>query len=640
MSNLALSSATKENPLAYGISYVDLLEGKKWDLSRRKWSVELYQAANPYLISQYPDEYARSVVMMKPTQIGMSTLSIVKMFHFADNFPARVMYILPRQQDYLDFVTTRVDPMIKRSARLSALLGSPDSTRAKQFGQSYLFFMESTVEPRMMPADALFMDEVDLCNPDNLGTAQNRLDDSKWKLKFWLSTPTIPNYGVHSRYLQSDMRTWLIRCKGCGFWQPVEWESNLKVYGADDAPEKVQLECVKCAKVIDMETIQAGKWVAERPDRSKDIVGYHVSQLMVHDVATVYKAYLDPETTTLEFWRKRLGKPYELAGGSVSREDILGACYDDTLYLEPAYDGKSTYFMGVDQGNELQVVIAKTEPNSRRLKVIHIEFVPYSAEVADNNSGFNRIANLIRQYRVKTAVIDADPNRHSVRALQQIFPGTVFLADYLNIKTRVEKITGRIGKMEGVTIGLKVNRTEGLDYLMQTIRDGLWQLPTTAGGAIPTMVENLISHVTALKRDVEEKRTPSGMEQEAVWRTIRPDHLAHSMLFLKLGVDMRRANSGKIAIIGTGPSATAVEQPTEDATLKVMALLAEVPQVQVQEFLKDPESLAIPFPLSHKLPKALEEFSKEDVFWVLRHIATFGNAPIPKTREERILRFS
>ncbi|MCK5613361.1 phage terminase large subunit family protein, partial [Candidatus Pacearchaeota archaeon] len=323
-----LGLLTQQDPLAYGITHIDLLQGRLWEVEPRAWIKEIYQEVNPWILENDPVDKARQMVLMKPTQVGMSTMAAVRMFHFADNWPVRVIYMLPRQQDYIDFVTTRIDPMIASSDRLKSLLGIPDSTRAKQLGDSYLFFMESTVEPRMMPADALMVDELDLSDPANVGTALNRLDDSNWQLIYYFSTPTLPNYGIHGRYLLSDMRKWLVKCPSCNEWQELDWEVNLRVIGSLENPQDVFLGCTQCNHRIDLETIQKGQWVPEKPSKSKDSIGFHISQMMVHPIETLYKHWLDPQQTIIEFYRKRLGKPYELVGGSVTREDFLIAAFD------------------------------------------------------------------------------------------------------------------------------------------------------------------------------------------------------------------------------------------------------------------------------------------------------------------------
>ena len=639
--NSDIARLIQQDPLAYGIAHIDLLQNRLWEVETRAWIKEIYKEVNPWDIENHPVGQARQLIIMKPTQVGMTTLAAVKMFHFADNWPVRIIYMLPRQQDYIDFVTTRIDPMIQSSERLSGLLGIPDSTRAKQLGDSYLFFMESTVEPRMMPADAIMIDELDLSDPANVATALNRLDDSNWKLKFYFSTPTLPNYGIHGRYLLSDMRHWLIPCNVCNEWQELDWEQNLRYTGRMEKPTEVWLGCIKCDHHFILPEIQKGAWVAEHPDRSQVSIGFHISQLMIHPIEELYQHWLDPEQTITEFYRKRLGKPYELAGGSVTREDFLTTCFTDPYLEEIAHDGRSRYFMGVDQGNELQVIIAKLEPGQQAPKVVRIELVPFDDPDA-NSAGFRRVEKLMRLFKIRRAVMDADPNRHSVRALQGRMPGRVIMADYTSTKQRF-----LFNKAGGVIKDIGINRSESFDDVMESIRDGYWSLPGNPPLLSPG-VETLISHVTALKRDIEERRTASGMVKKVVWRQLRPAHLAHSLLYLKIAIEIDTGSHHKIVLIGKPEQENEVVSdetseywPKPKTIAGIVPRLAEVPQEQAQLYFErvlqgtfNVESL--PMPLKHKLKLlAKEEYSMEDVEWVLSRIASFGNAPIPTSPAEK-----
>ena len=141
MDQAKINNLSLKDILSYGIFHVDLLENKEWAVETRSWIKDIYAGINPYDIEENPVGQPRRMVIQKSTQCGMTTMAAVRMFHFADFWSIRSIYMLPRQQDYLDFVTTRIDPMISSSERLSGLLGTPDSTRAKKFGASYLFFM-------------------------------------------------------------------------------------------------------------------------------------------------------------------------------------------------------------------------------------------------------------------------------------------------------------------------------------------------------------------------------------------------------------------------------------------------------------------------------------------------------------------
>jgi hypothetical protein len=611
-----LSSLCKSDPLAFAITHVDLLDGKSWSINDRKWIIEPYAALNPAVIEKGPLGKARRVVIEKSTQAGISTLSLAKALHFMAYWSVRVMYMLPRQKDLSDFSATRFDPIIKNSPFLKSIKGNPDSVYTKKIGNSYMFFLEGSVEPRSMPADSLFLDEYDLCNPIHAATAINRLDASPWKMVTYLSTPTLPAAGIDALYHASDMRRWVVPCPHCGAKQQLDWDLNLRVIGSQVSPEKVYYACVKCEKEITLQNIQEGAWVAEKPALSGDMIGYHISQMMTTTAWDLYKLFRDPDTRLAEFYRKRLGKPYTLTGGSIERDDFYVNCFDEEYDMDSVYDGESTYYMAVDQGNQLQVIVGKIEKNRRRKKIVHIELIPFDV-------GFKRVAQLIQVYHVKRCLIDGEPNRHPVRDLQIQFPSRVLLTDYIETQ-KVQYRALKDGKQK-ILSRVYINRTMGFDALADAIKRGEFLLPGTPSRIHP-MVDLLIDHCTAIRRDIEKRRTSGGEVEVAVWRNLRADHFAHCMLYLNIAVEVDNGNNFKVKQIGASAGdaedeVSAAQTPDQEMIINITILLAEVPHAQLKEFMAAKgAAYEIPFPLSYKLAKACNKFDDTDIMFVINSI--------------------
>ena len=538
---LELNSLAQRNPLAFGISYVDLLDGKQWSIADRKWAIEPYQALNPYEVEKSPVGKAHRMAITKSTQAGISTMSIVKALHFMSYWSVRIGYMLPRTKDLNDFASTRLDPVVRNSEFLTKLKHPyPDNNSTKALGSSYLFFMEGTVEPRSMPMDALYLDEVDLCNPEHVGTALNRLDASSWKLVTYLSTPTLPNFGIDALYDASDQREWIIECPHCGNKQVMDWEKHLRIEGPVQEPTDVWFVCEHCDGRLTVEDMQDGEWVPMFPSRSDDMLGYHISQIYTTGAKELYRHFRDPNQTIAEFYRKRLGRPYSMAGGSLSRDDFLVNCFMEPYEPEPWSDGKSRYYMGVDQGNQLQLVVAKIPPGKRQPQVVHIEIVPFE-------QGFDRVGQLIRLYKPRRVVIDGDPNRHPVKKLSDEFPGRVLMADYVEGQHERYKVKKADGKRHNTNVS--INRTENFDDLVASVKKGRFALPGTPPRLSP-QVELLIDQCTAIKRDIEKRKTPSGEIEVGVWRKLRADHLAHALGYCSVAIDSEMGHGFRIKIIG------------------------------------------------------------------------------------------
>ena len=292
--------------------------------------------------------------------------------------------------------------------------------------------------------------------------------------------------------------------------------------------------------------------------------------------------------------------------------------------------------MGVDQGNELQVLIGKKSKDSGVIKIVHAELIPMET-VDGSPAGFDKVAKLMKIYDIKKAVIDGNPNRHPVRRLQMENLGRVIIADYVNIKTRLEKKNGKTDKDKNVIVSLSLNRTLTLDDLMQTIRDGEWRMFGSTSN-LPPIIETVISQVTALKRDIEPQKKPGGIiENVPVWRKLRPEHFAHAMSYLHAAVEITSGRRGRVVVIGSGGQEEEIKVsediPPKNVLDVLLPILSQVRQEQAQLYFElankkeiDPDKF--PQPLRHCYNKAIEVADIKHIEWIIGQIALYDNKPI------------
>ena len=331
----------------------------------------------------------------------------------------------PALKDISDFTTTRLNPTLAASDFLRSRAHQfPDNVSTKAIANSYLFMMEGSVEPRSMPMDALYLDEVDLCNPDHVGTAVNRLDASNWKIITYLSTPTLPNTGIDAAFQNSDQREWVVSCPHCDHKQIMDWDRHLRLRGPSSDPERSGLPVRSVKGILTVQDMQDGAWIPQVPSKSKDLVGYHISQIYTTPAGS-------STATTVTRTRPLPSSTASVSVGLTRWPVVLSTAMisSSTASIEPyamelMHDGDSTYYMGCDQGNQLQLVIAKVPKGKSNPKIVYIELVPFE-------KGFDRVAELMQVFKIKRAVIDGDPNRHPVKKLQEQFPGRVLMADYI-----------------------------------------------------------------------------------------------------------------------------------------------------------------------------------------------------------------
>ena len=147
-----------------------------------------------------------------------------------------------------------------------------------------------------IPVDRIVFDEVDEMDPAMIDLALERLSHSKVKEEAYLSTPSIPDFGIDKLYNEADQRVWMISCEHCGAETCLELEFPSCLLELPTG--QVIRACKKCQKEI---FPRNGHWVAQYPQRSKDLVGWWISQLnsAYVDPGKILKAFRDPPNRNL-----------------------------------------------------------------------------------------------------------------------------------------------------------------------------------------------------------------------------------------------------------------------------------------------------------------------------------------------------
>lgn len=508
-----LAQLEPSSPMVWAIRNVRLPKGAPWDFTHRAWQSQIF------------DDPARKLVIIKPTQIGMTTIALTKMLHYATYNSVRAMYTLPRQDDVYDLVNGRLERMFMDSPMLASYIGSVDNVRLKTYGRSYLHFMESSVPPRMLDVDVLINDEVDISNQDHLEQYIARLDASEFGIHTRLSTPTITNFGIDAIYRESTQNVWYVKCERCNHEQELTWEGNVAIRGSD-----AWLLCERCGKQLTPETVQAGRWIPSSP--SREIVGYSISQLMVTSIP-LSRLVSDFKTMrTKNFYNLRLGKPYTPAIGGMSRDAIIQNCFVSEHTKENTGGG---YFIGADQGNDIHVVVAKVEED--KVKIVHMEVIPLE-------EGFDRLQTLAYRYGVRKMVLDGLPNRHSALSLAKSFKSN-------QVRVAFYSPSDRVYKESPSEPQVNINRTMAFDVMQDAINTGRLQFYGTRT-SLDTITRLAMSHISNMRRDEVISHTAIGGEKvEIAWVNTGADHFAHAISYLLVAVDSSSQPTGfRVATVG------------------------------------------------------------------------------------------
>jgi len=444
-------------------------------------------------------------------QVGKTTALILRILHglLSGRYPQGFIVAMPTEDNALAYSKSRFAPLIQDNAKIRSLVSTTDSASLKRVGSSFISFVGSqlstsvgdTVTKRTStalvstPADGYLVDEVDRVPSRALDLLAERLSHSLVKHEFFVSTPTIPGYGIDALFQETDQRAWQIKCGSCGEYTCLETEfPNCLVKRPDATVVKV---CRKCGREI---FTKHGLWVPAYPGR--EAVGYHISQLNSEFVkpAAILKAFED-NSNPAEFFNSKLGLPYLEAENRLTPKDVFACCGDEPM----ASKHRGPAAIGIDVGRLLHCAIAVRLPDEK-IQVV------YAARV----SSFEDVSSICDRFGVKVAVVDTEPETRAVREWQDSVPPglRVFLCDYQSSATAP--------RWDDRTLAIRANRTECLDAVHHLVTvPGKLILPKRNAE-----IEEFAKELCGAARMVEEDSVGS---RRFTWRRIGPDHYFHAM---------------------------------------------------------------------------------------------------------------
>jgi len=419
----------------------------------------LQLATGPYSVKNH--EYqagwlecdARQQCFIKGAQIGASEVNVLKTLHgmVHGKYNQGALYLFPTRDDVKDFSKARFDPLIEANPFIGAYVKNTDSQNIKKIGGGFLYLRgarstktvggtkKSSSQLKTISVDRVVFDEFDEMEEAMIALAKFRVAHSDHKELIYLSTPTIPDYGIDKMYQTSDQRIWMVECPSCGK------EASLDLEFPNSIRRRLDGTAYRCCIYCRAEVHPSkGRWLAQYPERSQDMVGWWISQLnsMYVDPTDILDMYEDPPNGNLgEIMNSILGRAYIPAENRLTHADVYACCGNDNFVNK--HEGPTC--MGVDVGAKLHVIIAQ-RLTRKTLKVLKI----------GRYDSFNDLHDLARDFNVKSAVIDLFPEKRKVIEFQKAENFSVFGCNY------VETRTGQISWDEKDKI-IKGNRTEICD---------------------------------------------------------------------------------------------------------------------------------------------------------------------------------
>jgi len=467
----------------------------------------------PYLIQIYQDQYP-NIVYTKSAQMGISERLISECVWIAEQLGLNSMFTTPAQAQLQDFVQARLNPTLEMSEYLKTRIEDDDQkTRKlglKKIGKGHIYFRGSQNQKQIISvdADAVFLDERDRFVEDNVPYIEKRLLASALKWRREASTPTLPNWGVHRSYLESDRRIWQVQCKHCKEWQEIDFFKSVDM-------EKKICRCTKCHKPIDRLDYN-GRWLIQNP--ASQVHGYMISgmynpMVTVADLIKKYrKSRVSGFSALQQFYNQDLGLPYEVEGQRIKLEE-LHACVHE--YMFPVSDIKGC-FLGVDVGPDILHCTVLERGFNGQFRLIWVGTVSKFFGPADS------VEQVIRAYGVKTTVIDKKPETTKVQELIAMFPGKVYAAIYSMTDFPVQEYT----LWDDIKYEVRLDRTNSLDYLIADIQNKKMELPKN--------IETVRDYFEQLRASSRVTEKNSKGQNISKWIEKGADHYFHSLNYARV----------------------------------------------------------------------------------------------------------
>lgn len=483
------SQATAISEISRWISENTFIAGKPYSYKHHEYQKKIL------------DSEAREINTRKCSQVGLSELSIRKALALCGmikNFTC--IYTLPTAGFAATISKTRVSPVIQASPYLQNLITDIDNVEVKQFGNGSFLYLKgaaSSNAPISIPCDLLVHDELDFSDPLTISQYQSRLTHSLYKMKFRLSTPTIPGKGIDYEFQRSNRYFNFVRCNHCSHFFIPSYYEHVRIPGYTGelmditkknlhtvAYSKAFVECPNCGKEPDLGP-EHREWVCENPTDNHVADGVQVSPFDAPRIIT--PGYLVEASTAYtniaEFVNFNLGLPY------FSQESVLSPDEMRGTIISNRWDGLYSTVMGIDLGKTCHICVAGCAPDGA-MQVLHLEAVPLQLLR-------ERYKELRAYHRVRVAVIDSLPYTDTVLALQAI-DQNLWASVYTNTKgTDLFTVRQRDEDAEAGLQSLRqinVARDRTFDALMAFIRSGQFSKVTCAHD------DEFVAHCTDMRR--------------------------------------------------------------------------------------------------------------------------------------------
>lgn len=490
---------------------------------------------------------ARIVVVKKCSQVGISELMIMRNLALMNlREPFNIIHALPTATFAQKVMKTRIDPLVRGSDYLMSRLNKNlDNASVKQIGHSFLYvngtYGGSATAAISIPADCISVDELNFCDQDVVSNLQSRLTASAYRSWIYVSTPTVPNFGIDAKFNSSKRYFNYCKCNHCNHWfipnwleqaRIPNWDKPLLSISATDlgqvAWQETQIHCPNCDQIPNL-LPEHREWVCENPLDNYEADGFMISPMDAPQI--ISPADLVSWSTRFrnkdDFINFHLGESAESSDTGINDTDL-----DNMEHLGKDLVRGFKVF-GLDMGTACHLTVASTDGQGK-MTIIALHKIHYTELEQE-------LKRHIAHYRPTTIVADSQPYVETIHRLQQTIPnlyGSVYITSR---NLEAFKLIDRTEDKQRSLLDVRqvnVNRNLALNNLMIEIRSGNIGIKPMAE------VIEFREHLKDMKRQSQNYggfngESESGEAESYVWvKTTGNDHYHHSLLYAYIASQM------------------------------------------------------------------------------------------------------
>jgi hypothetical protein len=322
------------------------------------------------------------------------------------------------------------------------------------------------------------------------------------------------------------------------------WPDCVEIVGEHSADPRCKesfLKCKECKAKLNHEDkpdfLADGQWQPTNGNANPEVRGFQISQLYSFTVtpgelAVAHFRGFGDEFAAKEFHNSKLGLPFIGKEARITDGMIDDAIRDYTTETDRPKFGGRLITAGLDQGLSEYAIVCEWLPTGKGsandLSAAYDCKLLWYGKFSDQEV-WPRFAELMAEWQVLYAVMDADPELNAARGFCRKFEGYAATCRYRFVKEAREIVVA--GKDTGAPM-LTVDRTYWLDAALGRFKTRRIILPRDIS-------EEFRSHVKNLTRTYEREKDNKKDKEAgvvAMYVNTGPDHFAHALTYAEIAL--------------------------------------------------------------------------------------------------------